>query len=142
MVRWRSDSAAPLHGEGRRFDPYTDYQNLMRLMKTILLCTTALLIAGCAVPVKPLCDREVQSWNKFNTVEDTCVDLPLVVTVRDKDGGSVKFTPDTPDEDDLDDTYVAETKNWARGVMVAALVLETSPERGESSSLSEPTIFK
>ncbi len=72
-------------------------------MKTILLCTTALLIAGCAVPAKPLCDREAQVWNKFNTVEDTCVDLPLVVTVRDKDGNPVKPTPDTPDEDDSDD---------------------------------------
>ena len=51
---------------------------------------------------------------------------------------TVKMIPN----DDSDDTYVAETKNWARGVMVAALVLETSPERGESSSLSEPTIFK
>ncbi len=72
-------------------------------MKTILLCTTALLIAGCVVPAKPLCDREAQVWNKFNTVEDTCVDLPLVVTVRDKDGNPVKSTPDTPDEDDSDD---------------------------------------
>ncbi len=72
-------------------------------MKTILLCTTALLIAGCVVPAKPLCDREAQVWNKFNTVEDTCVDLPLVVTVRDKDGNPVKPTPDTPDEDDSDD---------------------------------------
>ena len=25
LVRWRSGSAAPLHGEGRQFNPVTDY---------------------------------------------------------------------------------------------------------------------
>lgn len=74
-------------------------------MKTILLCTTALLIAGCAVPVKPLCNREAQEWNKFNTSSDVCVDTPLVVTARDKDSDSVTPAPDKPTtvEDNTDD---------------------------------------
>lgn len=60
-------------------------------MIKLLISTTALaLVAGCSQPPEPLCDRDAQEWNKFDTQEDVCVDpIPMVVAV---------ITP-TPDDE-------------------------------------------
>ena len=42
-------------------------------MKTIITATAALALLGaCATPPSPICDREAQVWNKFETQEDIC----------------------------------------------------------------------
>ena len=39
-----------------------------------------LLLAACGQP-QPLCDREAQEWNKFDTAEDLCEVKPQVRAV-------------------------------------------------------------
>lgn len=80
-------------------------------MKFILLCTTAVFVMGCSVQVKPVCNREAQTWDKFNTVEDICFVPPVKVVVNDRDGGKntpindhPNVEPDHPDDLDHNDS--------------------------------------
>lgn len=65
-------------------------------MKSVILLTaTAIFLAGCATTPAPLCDREAQVWDKFQTVEDECK-VPAVVAPIVVDGGGTTLPPTDP----------------------------------------------
>ena len=70
----------------------------MRLTLAALLLTTA-----CTTVPPPLCDREAQEWNKFDTQEDQCA--PSWVTQPDTPNHDVQRPrkPSDPDGRDPDD---------------------------------------
>ena len=73
----------------------------MKYTLLLLLATTALV--ACAKP-EPLCNREAQEWNKFDTVEDECVKpKPIVRLVNPSDPKNPIDVVDPEDPDDEDD---------------------------------------
>lgn len=90
-------------------------------MKHLTLAALLLGTAACAPLPTPLCDREAQEWNKFDTAEDICAtggyiddprNIPVLVLPRHPVGG-VGDPPDGSDDEadtgvdpDGDDTGV------------------------------------
>ena len=70
-------------------------------MKRILLIGVSLAALSACAPryaLEPLCDREAQEWNKFDTAEDVCASAPAPVPVPPV------FTPHPkPPRPDIDD---------------------------------------
>lgn len=84
------------------------------MKKLLLIGVSCITLAACAPAPQPICDREAQEWNKFDTVEDTCdvVTPAIFTTIRpDTDGSNPRVPnpdtdtpqPDGPDPDDRPD---------------------------------------
>lgn len=71
----------------------------MRLTLAALLLTTA-----CATVPPPLCDREAQEWNKFDTQEDQCAATWVPQPETPNHDAKRPRKPADPDGDDSDDT--------------------------------------
>jgi len=81
---------------------------------TYTATATLALVAACAQP-QPICDREAQEWNKFDTAEDLCDVVatyrPMVVVEhrrdhdrnRDRDPVVVDQPKDKPKDQPKDD---------------------------------------
>lgn len=87
-------------------------------MKAVLILTTAALttLAGCATAPAPICNREAQVWDKFETIEDVCVvpkvKVPAVIPGGGKGPEVTPVDPTDPeepvdpeDEDDHEDDH-------------------------------------
>jgi hypothetical protein len=74
-------------------------------MKKILMgISVAAMLAACAPNPAPLCDREAQEWNKFDTSEDQCdgPQLRQVAIISEGDSDTVISIVDRPPSDTPD----------------------------------------
>lgn len=71
-------------------------------MKLIIATVgAALTLTACAPAPTPICNREAQEWNKFDTVEDTClIPVTLAPVLREHDDDDPYTDPDLPETPD------------------------------------------
>lgn len=91
-------------------------------MKLLYITPALLILAACATP-EPICNREAQQWNKFDTIEDVC-EPPVVATPwlhQSKDDKEVQGVspeaPDSPSEepDDVSDPTTPDEPDTPTG---------------------------